>query len=66
MYLESDLFCLFFRAEQVSFNKNKVKLKSELYYFNQKKEQDFNLVSLGLSLDVHIYTIRYSKPKSRD
>ena len=41
MYLDSDLFCLFFRAEQVSFNKNKVKLESKLYYFNQKKRAEF-------------------------
>ena len=35
------LVFLIFRAEWVSFNKNKVKLESNLYYFNQKKRAWF-------------------------
>jgi len=57
-----------FLAECVCFSTSLDELASHLVIigFNLKKLMVSCGVSLGLSLDILIYIIRYSKPKSRD
>ena len=63
--LDSDSFCLFFVQNKSLLTKTRSNWNLNFIISIKRKEPDFNIVSLGLSLDVLIYMIRYNKPESK-
>ncbi len=56
--LDSDSICLFFVQNKSLLTKTRSNWNLIFIISIKRKEPDFNLVSLGLSLDVLIYIIR--------
>ena len=64
--LDSDLFCLFFVQNKNLLTKTRSNWNLIFIISIKRKEPDFNLVSLGLSLDVLIYIKGKVNPEHDD